>query len=81
VTAAPDPKQQLEQLAEEARQSAAQASAQLERLKSGHVSPEVARQYVQSRRARLWRMPAWLWVPAVVLLVVLCALALFAAGR
>jgi hypothetical protein len=69
---------QLEALEAEARRTAERASAEVERIRNAPVSPEQARAFAAKRKARFWQMPTWLWVPSVVLLVALVALAVFA---
>ena len=76
-----DAKQELERLLAEAEGVRAKTAAEMERLRSGRVSPEQARRFIKGRRARLWRMPIWLWVPVVMGLIALFLLALYAASR
>jgi len=66
---------QLQALEAEARRTAEDASAEVERIRNAPASPERARAFAAERRARFWQMPTWLWVPSVALLV---ALAVFA---
>jgi hypothetical protein len=73
-------RRQLEALEAEARRTAENASAELERIRNAPVSPDQARAFAAQRRARFWQMPTWLWVPSVALLVALAALAFFASA-
>jgi hypothetical protein len=76
-----DAKQELERLVTEAESFRAEMAAKAEQLRSGRVSPEQARRFIEERRARLWRIPLWLWLPIVLALVVLFLVALYASGR
>ena len=74
-----NPMEGLERLTAEAKQAAEGAQAEIARIKKSAMSPENIRAYAAQRRARLWHMPAWLWVPLVVALVGMFFLALYVA--
>jgi hypothetical protein len=67
----------LEQLATEAQQATVDAKAEMERIRQYRTSPEAYLRFNAARRARLWRMPRWFWIPFVVLLVGTALLAMF----
>lgn len=58
-----------------------EANAEIERIRRYPASSEHARGFLAARRARLWRMPLWLWLPTIASLVGLFLLAVYAVAR
>ena len=72
---------EMERLGDDAEQYADDSRAELERMRSLYVQPTAIRGFSKTRRERLWRMPAWLWVPLVAAMLLLLGIALLAATR
>lgn len=74
------PRQELLNKAKELNEFSSELNATFDELKRRQFETEAKYKFFSRDRKNYWRIPVWLWVPLVSLLVAIFLLALFSVG-